>query len=244
MKLCMFSPKGMDLERGWPGRIDGDQIVQLAAQTLQAFFTGGGGAREHATYELAECDLRAPVLYPPAIRLFAPFKKGATPFFSFVSPHPVLGPEEALPHPAGTEELDYRVGVTAVIGAGGQIGGFTLANVWTARDLARTEREAGHGPAKSGDFGISLGPLVVTPDELAGEWVVARVNGEERTRADFRSLEHPWAELVEHASRNTALRPGDLLVALAAEGSGQPLHPGDVVELEGDGIGVLRNRVA
>ncbi len=111
MKLCMFSPKGMDLERGWPGRIDGDQIVQLAAQTLQAFFTGGGGAREHATYALAECDLRAPVLYPPAIRLFAPFKNGATPFFSFVSPHPVLGPEEALPHPAGTDELDYRVGV-------------------------------------------------------------------------------------------------------------------------------------
>ena len=110
MKLCMFSPKGMDLERGWPGRIVGDQIVQLAAQTLQAFFTGGGVAREHATYELADCDLRAPVLYPPAIRLFAPFKRGATPFFSFVSPHPVLGPEDVLAHPAGTEELDYRVG--------------------------------------------------------------------------------------------------------------------------------------
>ena len=127
-----------------------------------------------------------------------------------------------------------------MIGADGEIGGFTLANVWTARDLARAEREAGHGPAKSGDFGISLGPLVVTPDELAGEWVVARVNGEERTRADFRSLDHPWAELVAHASRNTALRPGDLLVALAAEGSGQPLRAGDVVELEGDGIGVLQ----
>ena len=76
MKLCMFSPKGMDLERGWPGRIDGDQIVQLAAQTLQAFFTGGGGAREHATYELAECDLRAPVLYPPAIRAVRAVREG------------------------------------------------------------------------------------------------------------------------------------------------------------------------
>src|SRR5271154_5074265 len=107
MKLCMFSPKGMELERGWPGRIDGDRIIQLAAQTLQAFFTGGGGAREHAEFALADCDLRTPVLHPPAVRVFSPFERGETPYFSFRSPFPVLGPEEELVYPAGTKELDF-----------------------------------------------------------------------------------------------------------------------------------------
>ena len=64
MKLCMFSPAEQDLERGWPGRIDGDEVVQLAAQTLQAYFTGGGDAREHAVYPLADVVLRSPVLRP------------------------------------------------------------------------------------------------------------------------------------------------------------------------------------
>ena len=63
----MFSPKGADLQRGWPGRIEGDRVIQLAAQTLQSFFTGGGKAREHAEYPLAEVDLRPPVL-APAVR--------------------------------------------------------------------------------------------------------------------------------------------------------------------------------
>src|SRR4029079_17578177 len=99
MKLCMFSPKGMDLERGWPRRIVGDKVIQLAAQTLQAFFTGGGSAREHAEYALADCDLLAPVLYPPAVRVFSPFDRSETPHFSFRSPHPVLGPEQELPYP-------------------------------------------------------------------------------------------------------------------------------------------------
>jgi fumarylacetoacetate (FAA) hydrolase len=245
MKLCMFSPAGMDLERGWPGKIQGDRIVQVAAQTLQAFFTGGGGAREHAEYPLAGSELRAPVLYPPTVRVFRPFERGATPFFSFRSPFPVLGPEQDLVYPAGTGELDYGLALAAVIGAEGTIGGFTLANDWTARDLSRAERKAGFGPSKSSDFGLSLGPIVVTPDEGPTGRLVARVNGEERCGADLRELVHPWPDLVAHAARNTQLRPGDLLIARAlGPGSGPPLEPGDVVELEAEGIGVLRTRVA
>src|SRR5438094_627497 len=75
MKLCMFTPKDLQLERGWPGIIEGDTVVQLAAQTLQAFFTGGGSARRHAEYPLAEVDLRAPVLHPPAVRDFYAFEQ-------------------------------------------------------------------------------------------------------------------------------------------------------------------------
>lgn len=243
MKLCMFSPKGVALERGWPGRLDGDRIVQLAAQTLQAFFTGGGGAREHAEYALAECDLRAPVLFPPSIRVFRPFERGEIPFFSFRSPFPVLGPEDALARPEGAAELDYGLGLAAVIGAGGEIGGFTLANDWSERDLARAEREAGFGPSKSGDFAFSLGPVLVTPDEFASARLRARVNGEERRAVDLRALVHPWEEMRAHAARGTALRPGELLVAAAPAAAGPPLEPGDLVELEAEGIGVLANRV-
>src|SRR5215831_18929818 len=162
----MFTPKGLELERGWPGKIVGDGIVQLAAQTLQAFFTGGGTAREHAGYRLADCDLLAPVLYPPAVRVFTPFERGDTPLFSFRSPHPVLGPNADLSYPDGVEELDYGLALAAMIGAGGRIAGFTVANDWTARDLADAECAAGFGPGKSSDFALSLGPLLVTPDEL------------------------------------------------------------------------------
>ena len=70
MKLCMFTPRELALERGWPGKIDGDRVIQVAAQTLEAFFTGGGNAREHAVYPLADVELRAPVLRPPSIRFF------------------------------------------------------------------------------------------------------------------------------------------------------------------------------
>ena len=241
----MFTPRELELERGWPGRIDGDRVVQLAAQTLQAFFTGGGGAREHAEYALADCALLAPVLYPPAVRVFSPFDRSETPFFSFRSPHPVLGPEQELRYPEGVAELEYGLGVAAVIGLDGAIGGFTLANDWRARELADAERGAGFGPSKSSDFALSLGPVVVTPDEAHGPGVVARVNGEERCGIDLRELVHPWAELVSHAARNVPLRPGDILVARAPGlATGPALRPGDVVELEAQVLGTLRNRVA
>src|SRR5947208_15023337 len=75
MRLGMFTPRELQLERGWPGIIEGDTVVQLAAQTLPAFFTGGGSARRHAEYRLAEVDLRPPVLHPPAVRDFYAFEQ-------------------------------------------------------------------------------------------------------------------------------------------------------------------------
>jgi 2-keto-4-pentenoate hydratase/2-oxohepta-3-ene-1,7-dioic acid hydratase in catechol pathway len=244
MKLCMFTPKDLELERGWPGKIVGDGIVQVAAQTLQAFFTGGGTAREHAGFRLADCDLLAPVMYPPAVRVFTPFERAEEPLFSFRSPFPVLGPDTELPYPEGVEELDYGLALAAMIGAEGAIGGLTIANDWTAREAARAERAAGFGPGRSSNFGLSLGPVLVTPDELAETRLVARVNGEDRCGADTRELVHRWPALVESAARNTTLRPGDLLLARLTGGAGPPLQRGDIVELEAEGIGVLRNRVA
>jgi fumarylacetoacetate (FAA) hydrolase len=240
----MFSPPGAALERGWPGRLDGDRVVQLAAQTLPSFFTGGGRAREHAVYALADVTLRPPVLHPPSVRLFEAVADGAVSAFSFRAATPVLGPDEDVPRPAGVRELDFGLGIAAVIGAEGAIAGFTLANDWTARELERDERGAGYGPSKSKDFALSLGPILVTPDELGlGGAIVARVNGVERLR-DRLERAPGWAELVEHASRNTVLRPGDVLVrSSGGDPEGGRLRSGDVVELEADGIGKLRSRV-
>jgi fumarylacetoacetate (FAA) hydrolase len=270
MKLCMFSPKGRHLERGWPGRIEGDRVIQLAAQTLQSFFTGGGKAREHAEHRLDEVELRPPVLHPPSVRDFYAFEQHVAnararrgdgvprewyeqPVFYFSNPAAIYGPEEELPFPKDTEELDYELEVAAIIGAEGRIGGFTVMNDWSARDLQRREMRVGLGPAKGKDFGTSLGPIVVTPDEFDGSSavMVARVNGEERSRGELADMYWSWDDLVAQAARNTRLFPGDVLGSgtvgtgcILEHSDGRWLRPGDVVELEVEGIGVLRNRVA
>src|SRR5918998_3233386 len=266
----MFSPPGRHLERGWPGRIDGDRVVQLAAQTLQSFFTGGGSAREHAEYPLADVELRPPVLRPPSVRDFYAFEQHVRtarasrgldvpeewyriPVFYFSNPGAIYGPDDEIPYPEGTNELDYELEVAAVMGAGEQIGGFTIMNDWSARDLQREEMKVGLGPSKGKDFATSLGPILVTPDEFDGSSavMVARVNGEERSRGNLADLYHSWDAIVAHTRRNTKLCPGDVLGSgtvgtgcILEHGDGRWLRPGDVVELEVEGIGVLRNLVS
>ena len=223
----MFSPRDAGLERGWPGRIEGDRVIQLAAQTLQSFFTGGGKAREHAEFALDDVVLRAPVLHPPSVRNFEGLE------FRFSNPASIYGPEDEIPYPEETEGLLYGLQMAAVIGAEGAIGGFTIMNDWRARDLS---------PAKDTDFATSIGPVVVTPDEV-GNGMVVRVNGEEAERRSLGDAAHSWAEIVARAAQNTRLMPGDLIGAGKA-GSKRRLQPGDVVELEVEGIGVLRNAVS
>jgi hypothetical protein len=142
----MFTPVELDMERGWPGRIDNDVVVQLAAQTLQSFFTGGGTAREHATYPLAEVVLRAPVLHPPSVRIF----EGED--FRFANPAAVVNPDAEVPV-AGALPVHRHA---AVIGHEGAIGGFTPLVEWTAPALPGE---------KSRDFALALGPVLTTPDE-------------------------------------------------------------------------------
>jgi fumarylacetoacetate (FAA) hydrolase len=175
------------------------------------------------------------------------------PVFYFSNPAAIFGPEDDVPFPAGSQELDYELECAAVIGADGRIGGFTVMNDWSARDLQRQEMRVGLGPAKGKDFATSLGPVLVTPDEFDGTdgEMVARVNGEERSRGNLRDMYHGWEALIERAAENTVLRPGDVIGSgtvgsgcILEHGDGRWLQRGDVVELEIEGIGVLRNVVA
>jgi len=206
----MFHPVGHPLERGWVGRVDGDRVVHLAAQTLQSFFTGGGTAREHAEYPFEETVLLAPVLHPPAIRIFDDAVS-----FAFANPAAIIGPGAVVSGP--TPRLAVLPRLAAVMGAAGEIGGFTVLAEWRAIGVA---------PPKDRDFALGLGPVVVTPD-AAG----AALDG------------FDWSAAVALAAAGTALHPGDILAAPAsAPLAGEP--GGEAVRIEVDGIGALEQRIA
>jgi fumarylacetoacetate (FAA) hydrolase len=174
------------------------------------------------------------------------------PVFYFSNPAAVHGPDDTIPFPAESSAWDYELEAAVVIGAEGRIAGFTILNDWSARDLQKMEMAVGLGPAKGKDFATSLGPVVVTPDELGDLRLemVARVNGEERSRGNLGDINWSWDELVAHAGRNTRLVAGDVLGSgtvgtgcILEHADGRWLQPGDEVELEIEGIGVLRNVV-
>ena len=178
----MFTPADQDLERGWPGRIDGDTVVQLAAQTLQSFFTGGSAAREHAEYALADVVLRAPVLEPPAVRIFDDDTS-----FSFANPAAIRSPGAFVTRPQG--RLDVAVRHAAVIGLDGAIGGWTGLAEWRAPAFA---------PPKDLDFALLLGPFLETALDDGFDWESARSLAELHTRlrpGDL--LAGPVLELLE-----------------------------------------------
>jgi fumarylacetoacetate (FAA) hydrolase len=268
MRLCMFKTADGPRE-GRPGRVEDRRIVQLDAPDVVAVLERHGEVRAGPVWPAADVTLLAPVPRPPSVRDFFAFEqhiataranRGAAvpaewyefPVFYFTNPAAIVGPDAEIPYPAGTAELDYELEVAAVIGAGGEIGGFTVMNDWSARDIQRKELRVGLGPAKAKDFAISLGPVLVTADEFDGSRAVmtARVNGAERSRGELADLHYPWPDILAQAARNTVLRPGDILGSgtvgtgcILEHGDGRWLTPGDVVELEVEGIGILRNQV-
>jgi hypothetical protein len=230
----MFHPVDHPMERGWVGRIEGDHVVHLAAQTLQSFFTGGG-ARDHAVYPLAAVRLLAPILRPPSIRAFD--DAGS---FEFRNPAAVLGPGTVVA-PAKTPSdtlslgsLELRPRLAAVVGAGGELAGFTLCADW---------RDTSARPPKDRDFALGVGPLVVTVDELPhpGDELVTRVDTDERLRV-APPPGFDWPEARDLAGRGTALLPGDLL--LGPELGSVAVEPSRSVEIAFAPIGTLAHAVA
>jgi Domain of unknown function (DUF2437) len=221
----MFHPVGHPLERGWVGRVDGDRVVHLAAQTLQSFFSGGGSAREHAEYPLAEVQLLAPVLHPPSIRVF---DEQAS--FVFANPAAVVGPGAEI---IGQTDLVLAPRLAGMIGAEGALAAFTILAEW--RDPAR--------PApKDRDFALGLGPVAVTANAFdpGGGAQIVRVDGADRARQP--AVPFDWPAAVSLAGDRTRLYPGDL-VAGPSCGLVEGIVSGSVAAIDVDGIGVLEQRI-
>ena len=198
----MFHPVGHPMERGWVGRVEPGHVVQLAAQTLQSFFTGGGSAREHADYPIDQVVLLAPVLHPPTVRVFESENE-----FAFANASAIRSPGASIAAPDGAGALELLLRPAAVVGAAGEVGGFTL--------LAEA-RAPGLPVPKDRDFALVVGPSVLTPDE----WVPAGLD---------------WDAALALAAANTTLKPGDIVAGPLVER--RRGVPGETVELTLEPLG-------
>lgn len=234
-------------------------------------------ARENETlrFPLDEVTLRAPLPRPNSVRDFMVVEehvrnsfKGAVPKEWYEipvhykgNPDSILGPEEEVKWPSYTEKLDYELELCAIIGKRGReireedadpyIAGYTIFNDWSARDIQFREMEVGLGPALGKDFATSMGPCLVTPDEIDiyAAPMEARINGEIWSSGTQGSMRFDFPQLIAHLSKEQTLMPGDVLGSgTVGRGCGLELdrwiQRGDIVELAVEGIGVLRNRIA
>jgi len=194
------------------------------------------------------------------------------PVFYFSNPNNNYGHEDLIPCPSYTQALDYELEIAVIIGKSGinikpedaeqYIFGYTIFNDWSARDLQVQEMKVNFGPVKSKDFACSFGPAIVTPDTLANESVgrpgvfdlemTARVNGVELSRGNFKDIYWSFGDIIARASQSVMLNPGDVIgsgtvgtgcLYELTKNQGPWLKSGDVVELEVERIGVLRNIV-
>ena len=247
-----------------------------------------------APVPLSEVRLLAPLL-PPTVRDFVTFEEHvegvrrsidgasgvpeqwyAAPTFYFTNPYSIRGPADDVPVPPGSQALDFELEVAAVIGLPGRdltpaqardvIVGYTIFNDWSARDLQQAEMRVGLGPAKGKDTATTLGPWLVTADELEPYRnddgfldleLTAAVNGTQVGHDRLSHMGWTFEEMVAYASRGTWVRPGDVLGSgtcgyggCLAELWGRngrldpaPLQPDDVVTLTVEGIGSLTNTI-
>jgi len=198
-----------------------------------------------------------------------------TPTFLFGNPHAMIGAHDPVVPPPDTSSLDFELEVGVVIGRDGRdlsveeardhIAGYLVVNDWSARDIQTREMQVGLGPAKGKDFATTIGPWLVTPDELEGARLGDRYDlrmsvSVNDTLIGEDSLAHmawSFAEFIAHASRAAWVRAGDLIASGTCGGGAlsefwgrtgaqepPPLRTGDVVTMTVDGLGTLSNRVA
>jgi fumarylacetoacetate (FAA) hydrolase len=243
---------------------------------------------DDAVLSAGELVFGPPVLRPPSVRDFYAFeghvrtmweRRGGEvpeawyrlPIFYFSNVSEIRGPDEPVWCPAASHELDYELEVAALVDtpaldlaperAEEAIGGYTIFNDWSARDLQREETAVRLGPAKGKDFASSFGPWLVTPDELADTRsgtgydlaMTAEVNGDETSRGRWSDAQFSFGEMLARASADARLRPGDLigsgtvgsgcLLEVREATLGRYLEPGDEVVLRVERLGALRTLV-
>ena len=262
--------------------------VAALAELLEGFVPRDDGDGDPAVLETADLDFGLPVLRPPSVRDCYAFeghvrtmweRRGGEipeawfriPVFYFSNTSELRGPGEPVWCPAASSELDYELEVAALVDtpavdlaperAEEAIGGFTVFNDWSARDLQREETTVRLGPAKGKDFASSFGPYLVTPDELEDARtttgyalaMTATVNGTETSRGTWSDAQFSFGQMLARASADARLRPGDLvgsgtvgtgcLLEVRDQTLGRYLGPGDDVVLRVDRLGELRTPV-
>jgi 2-keto-4-pentenoate hydratase/2-oxohepta-3-ene-1,7-dioic acid hydratase in catechol pathway len=198
------------------------------------------------------------------------------PTFYFTNPHALVGPGESVPRPWGCEALDFELEVAVVVSGGGRsltedeardaVFGYVVLNDWSARDLQRREMQVGLGPAKGKDFCTSLGPWIVTVDELEDRRdddgfldlaCSVTVNGRLVGQDSLAHMGWTFETMIAYASRSSLVVPGDLLASGTTGGGGclaelwgrsggqepPPLRPGDVVSITVERLGTLTNPI-
>jgi fumarylacetoacetate (FAA) hydrolase len=243
---------------------------------------------EDAVLEAADLVFGPPILRPPAFRDFYAFERHVAtmwarrggevpeawyrlPIFYFSNTSEIRGPGEPVRAPRGSVELDYEVEVAALVDtpaldlpperAEEAIGGFMVLDDWSARDLQREETAVRLGPAKGKDFASSIGPWLVTPDELADARVGkgyaltmrATVNGIETSRGTWADVHFSFGDMLARASADVRIRPGELLGSGTVGGGSllevkdetlrRFLEPGDEVVVSVERLGSLRTPV-
>jgi 2-keto-4-pentenoate hydratase/2-oxohepta-3-ene-1,7-dioic acid hydratase in catechol pathway len=255
MSLAELIPLGLDraLEIGATAR--GGSGVPLDPATLELPYKPPS-VRDFVTFESHVEGVRRSIDHAVGV----PEAWYDAPTFYFTNPHALYGPGAAIPRPVTCRALDFELEVGVILGRGGSslteaeaadaIFGYTIVNDWSARDLQSREMQVGLGPAKGKDFATSIGPWIVTADELPSLDLDCRVsvNGELIGRDRLSHMHWTFPQMIAYASRDSVVLPGDLLASgttgggcLAGLGgrSGDrtppPLEPGDVVDVEGSG---------
>jgi fumarylacetoacetate (FAA) hydrolase len=260
--------------------------VAALAEILEGYAAAADD--DEAILEASELAFGPPILRPPTFRDFYAFERHVgtmwkrrdmeipeawfrLPIFYFSNVSEIRGPGDAVWAPRGSAELDYELEVAAIIdtpvrdldAARGEeaIGGYTILNDWSARDLQREETTVRLGPAKGKDFASTIGPWLVTPDELADArrdtgydlTMTASVNGQELSRGTWSSAHFGFGQMIERASADVRLNPGDLigsgtvgtgcLLEIRDELLKRYLEPGDTVTLAIERLGELTSPV-
>jgi len=261
MKLATFVPSAADAPVA--GEVRGDQVVAFAdgSTVLDRLASGDRTPPDGPAYALADVTLLAPVARPNALYgIGLNYVKHAaetggtppeSPIVFMMPPTAVTGPTGPVVCPPVVRRLDYEGELAIVMGAGGEIAGYAVADDVSARDLQR--REPQWTRAKGADTFCPYGPWITTADEVPDPQDLRLrtwVNGELRQDASTADLIFSPDVLVAFISETISMQPGDLVLTGTPEGVGAAMDPrrflqsGDVIRIEIEGLGWIEHPVA
>ncbi|MFN8471971.1 MAG: fumarylacetoacetate hydrolase family protein [Anaerolineae bacterium] len=236
------------------GARDGDNLREVIGDIFGTYHLG------EVVAPIGEIDLLAPLRPSKIVAVGRNYRAHVAemnaelptePLLFLKPPSAIIGPGETIILPSMSSRVDYEAELAVVIGRRAKdvpwntaltcVLGCTAANDVTARDLQRTDGQWTR--AKGFDTFCPIGPWIVTNLDTASVGVRTRVNGEVRQDGRTRDLIFDVPYLVSYISKVMTLEPGDVILTGTPAGVG-PLEAGDVVEVEVDGIGVLRNPVS